>query len=234
MLRNRRLPGRSAGSRRSVRRPPTATPRRTRATRIPAHRPRQGHAPGRRPQPAGPAPAGRRRPAWPDPAAEGPFVRCLRPGVLWNKTDRQATVFLKITEATLQAVPGSLDHGQDGYHDNAAEPVPAGDYLRYPYRWFDHVPHRSCQPPAPTRDRSHVSTLTPGYAGNRSPGHRSSQMSGCRRSGPVRYFAMYQPGWARLRICMSCKHKRRTRVSGAARGRNRGNGSAVRAQEVTA
>jgi hypothetical protein len=51
--------------------------------------------------------------------------------VLWNKTDRQATVFVKITEATLQAVPGSLDHGQDGYHDNA-EPVPAGDLFDTP------------------------------------------------------------------------------------------------------
>lgn len=29
--------------------------------------------------------------------------------VLWNKTDRQATVFVEITEATLQAVPGILD-----------------------------------------------------------------------------------------------------------------------------
>jgi hypothetical protein len=52
--------------------------------------------------------------------------------VLWNKTDRQATVFVKITEATLQAVPGSLDHGHDGYHDNAAEPVPAGDLFDTP------------------------------------------------------------------------------------------------------
>jgi hypothetical protein len=52
--------------------------------------------------------------------------------------------------------------------------------------------------------------------------------------GPVRCLAMYQAGWAGLRICMSLMHNKRTRVSGAARGRNRGNGAAAGAREVTA
>lgn len=37
--------------------------------------------------------------------------------ILWNKPGQQATVFAEITEATLQAVPGILDPGQDGYDD---------------------------------------------------------------------------------------------------------------------
>ena len=42
--------------------------------------------------------------------------------VLWNKPGRQATVFIEITENTLQAIPGILNPGQDGYHDTAPEP----------------------------------------------------------------------------------------------------------------
>jgi len=41
--------------------------------------------------------------------------------ILWNKTGRQATVFAEITEATLQALPGILDPGRDGYDDTADE-----------------------------------------------------------------------------------------------------------------
>jgi len=40
--------------------------------------------------------------------------------ILWNKTGRQATVHAEITEATLRALPGILDPGQDGYDDTAA------------------------------------------------------------------------------------------------------------------
>ena len=39
--------------------------------------------------------------------------------ILWNKPGRQATVFAEITEATLQALPGILDPGRDGYDDTA-------------------------------------------------------------------------------------------------------------------
>jgi site-specific DNA recombinase len=37
--------------------------------------------------------------------------------ILWNKPGQQATVFAEITEATLRALPGILDPGQDGYDD---------------------------------------------------------------------------------------------------------------------
>jgi len=39
--------------------------------------------------------------------------------ILWNKPGGQATVFAEITEATLQALPGILDPGRDGYDDTA-------------------------------------------------------------------------------------------------------------------
>jgi hypothetical protein len=42
--------------------------------------------------------------------------------VLWNKPRRQATVFAEITEATLRALPGLLNPGQDGYDDTADNP----------------------------------------------------------------------------------------------------------------
>jgi hypothetical protein len=40
-------------------------------------------------------------------------------GITWNRTDSQATVTAVITDHTLQAVPGILNSGQDGYHDTA-------------------------------------------------------------------------------------------------------------------
>jgi hypothetical protein len=47
--------------------------------------------------------------------------------VLWNKPGGQATVRAEITETTLQAVPGILDPGQDGYDDTGTgQPVPMG------------------------------------------------------------------------------------------------------------
>ncbi len=41
--------------------------------------------------------------------------------ILWNKPGHQATVFVEITENTLQAIPGITDPGQDGYHDTSPE-----------------------------------------------------------------------------------------------------------------
>jgi len=43
--------------------------------------------------------------------------------VLWNKSGNQATVFVEITEATIKALPGILDPGQDGYDDTAPGPA---------------------------------------------------------------------------------------------------------------
>ena len=41
--------------------------------------------------------------------------------ILWNKPAGQATVFVEITENTLQAIPGITDPSQDGYHDTSTE-----------------------------------------------------------------------------------------------------------------
>ena len=41
--------------------------------------------------------------------------------ILWNKPGSQATVFVEITENTLQAIPGITDPAQDGYHDTSTE-----------------------------------------------------------------------------------------------------------------
>jgi len=63
------------------------------------------------------------------PALKARLLAAFDLQVLWNKPGQQATVFAEITEATLQALPGILDPGQDGYHDTgtdaAPEPVPA-------------------------------------------------------------------------------------------------------------
>ncbi len=53
--------------------------------------------------------------------------------ILWNKPGQQVTVFVEITENTLQAIPGITDPGQDGYHDtdntgtHADQPEPMWD-----------------------------------------------------------------------------------------------------------
>ena len=46
--------------------------------------------------------------------------------ILWNKPGGQATVFAEITENTLQAIPGIIDPGQDGYHDTSTSPDETG------------------------------------------------------------------------------------------------------------
>jgi site-specific DNA recombinase len=55
--------------------------------------------------------------------------------VSWNKPARQATVYIEITEATLQAIPAILDPTQDGYHDTTPEtsqPTPTGHLFNTP------------------------------------------------------------------------------------------------------
>ena len=41
--------------------------------------------------------------------------------ILWNKPGQQVTVFVEITENTLQAIPGITDPGQDGYHETSTD-----------------------------------------------------------------------------------------------------------------
>jgi len=54
-----------------------------------------------------------------DPGLKARLFDAFDLQILWNKPGRQATVFAEITEATLRALPGILDPGQDGYDDTA-------------------------------------------------------------------------------------------------------------------
>ncbi len=56
------------------------------------------------------------------PALKARLLAAFDLQVLWNKPGSQATVFVEITENTLQALPGILDPGQDGYDDTDAVP----------------------------------------------------------------------------------------------------------------
>ena len=66
----------------------------------------------------------------PPPALKTRLFAALDVTVLWNKLANQATVRVVISDATLQAIPGILNPGQDGYnpgqdgyHDTAATPA---------------------------------------------------------------------------------------------------------------
>jgi hypothetical protein len=60
---------------------------------------------------------------------------------LWNKPGSQATVRAEITETTLQAVPGILNPGQDGYDNTGTdEPAPMGDLNNPPREGRCHTP----------------------------------------------------------------------------------------------
>src|SRR5690242_12919637 len=55
------------------------------------------------------------------PALKARLLAAFGLEILWNKPGRQVTVFAEITEATLQAIPGLTDPGQDGYHDTSPQ-----------------------------------------------------------------------------------------------------------------
>ena len=57
-----------------------------------------------------------------DPGLKARLFHAFDLQVLWNKPGRQATVFAEITEATLRALPGLLNPGQDGDDDTADKP----------------------------------------------------------------------------------------------------------------
>jgi site-specific DNA recombinase len=56
-----------------------------------------------------------------DPTLKARLFDAFDLQILWNKPGRQATVFAEITETTLQALPGLLNPGQDGYDDTAID-----------------------------------------------------------------------------------------------------------------
>jgi hypothetical protein len=49
--------------------------------------------------------------------------------ILWNKQDRQATICAEITDATLLALPGILNPGQDGYDDTSDQDSDQADLM---------------------------------------------------------------------------------------------------------
>jgi len=55
------------------------------------------------------------------PALTARLLAALDLNILWNKPGRQATVHAEITDATLQALPGILNPGQDGYADTSED-----------------------------------------------------------------------------------------------------------------
>ena len=94
--------------------------------------------------------------------------------ILWNKPGQQATIFVEITDATLQAIPGILDPGQDGYHDtspatstNGVDPMGICDgdpgvcgltVIRADTRTYQEIPGRAR---SPRYKRSHHKSVLP-------------------------------------------------------------------------
>jgi site-specific DNA recombinase len=61
------------------------------------------------------------------------LFQALNLEILWNPADRQATIWVEITDTTLRAIPAILDPSQDGYHDtDPDQPEPACDFDKPP------------------------------------------------------------------------------------------------------
>jgi hypothetical protein len=61
------------------------------------------------------------------------LFQALNLEILWNPADRQATIWVEITDTTLRAIPAILDPDQDGYHDtDPGQPKPACDFDKPP------------------------------------------------------------------------------------------------------
>ena len=60
------------------------------------------------------------------PALKARLLAAFDLEILWNKPGQQVTVFAEITDATLQAIPGITDPGQDGYHDTSTDDADHG------------------------------------------------------------------------------------------------------------
>jgi site-specific DNA recombinase len=70
-----------------------------------------------------------------DPQTKAQLFQALNLEILWNPADRQATIWVEITEATLHAIPAILNPDHDGYHDTRPDPdqlTPAGEFDKPP------------------------------------------------------------------------------------------------------
>jgi hypothetical protein len=71
------------------------------------------------------------------PQLKALLFQALNLEILWNPADRQATVWVEITDTTLRAIPAILDPGHDGHHDTNPEhgpdqPAPTCDFDKPP------------------------------------------------------------------------------------------------------
>jgi hypothetical protein len=67
------------------------------------------------------------------PQLKALLFQALNLEILWNPADRQATVWVEITETTLRAIPAILNPGQDGHHDtDPDQPAPTCDFDKPP------------------------------------------------------------------------------------------------------
>ena len=114
--------------------------------------------------------------------------------ILWNKPGGQATVHAEITDATLRALPGLLNPGQDGYDDTSehasGEPVVSGGFVRSTYRPPDR-PRSPNQPPNPARKPDKMGQSSGPVSSRTGPGAEAPHggPGGKRRmKGSVRYF----------------------------------------------
>jgi site-specific DNA recombinase len=77
------------------------------------------------------------------PQHKARLFQALHLEILWNPAGRQATIWVEITDATLQAIPAILDPAQDGYHDTN----PPTDQATPPCE-FDKLPRTSPMAPS--------------------------------------------------------------------------------------
>jgi hypothetical protein len=81
------------------------------------------------------------------PQLKGLLFQALNLEILWNPADRQATVWVEITDTTLHAIPAILNPTQYGHHDTNPgpdRPTPTCDFDK---------PARACTTAPSTRNR---------------------------------------------------------------------------------
>jgi len=86
------------------------------------------------------------------PQLKALLFQALNLEILWNPADRQATVWVEITDTTLRAIPAILDPGHDGHHDTNPkhgpdQPAPTCDFDKPPRTGtMRHRPANHCPP----------------------------------------------------------------------------------------
>jgi hypothetical protein len=81
------------------------------------------------------------------PELKALLFQALNLEILWNPADRQATVWVEITDTTLRAIPAILNPDHDGHHDTNPDPGPD---QATPACDFDKPPRAGCTPASAT------------------------------------------------------------------------------------